>query len=127
MAVEQYRQYIRQLLSERAQRAAKQHRNEKEYEVQAIFDDEHDHYQLLYVGWRNKRRQFGCILHLDIKNGKIWIQHDGTEIGIANQLVELGVPKQDIILAFHEPEVRQYTDFGTADDDTPTLQPLEPA
>jgi serine/threonine protein kinase len=118
MAVEQYRQYIRQILSERAQRAANQHKHEKEYEVQAIFDDDHDHYQLLYVGWRNNRRQFGCILHLDIKNGKIWIQHDGTEVGIANQLVELGVPKQDIILAFHEPEVRQYTDFGTADTET---------
>jgi hypothetical protein len=117
MAVEQYRQYICQLLSERAQRAANQYRNDKEYEVQAIFDTEHDHYQLLYVGWRNNHRQFGCILHLDIKQGKIWIQHDGTEIGIANQLVELGVPKQDIILAFHEPEIRQYTDFGTAETD----------
>jgi ketopantoate reductase len=126
MAVEQYRQYIRQLLSERAQRSAKQQQHESEYEVQAIFDNEHDHYQLLHVGWRNNHRQFGCILHLDIKQGKIWIQHDGTEIGIANQLVELGVPKQDIILAFHEPEVRQYTDFGTADG-TATAQSLEPA
>jgi serine/threonine protein kinase len=126
MAIEQYRQYIRQLLSERAQRAANQYHNEKEYEVQAIFDAEHDHYQLLHVGWRNDRRQFGCILHLDIKNGKIWIQQDGTEIGIANQLVELGVPPQDIILAFHEPEVRQYTDFGTADS-IATVQSLEPA
>jgi hypothetical protein len=118
MAVELYQQHIRHLLSDRAQRAAKQYRNEKEYEVQAIFDDENCHYQLLYVGWRNNSRQFGCILHLDIKNGKIWIQHDGTEIGIANQLVELGVPKQDIILAFHEPEIRQYTDFGATDAET---------
>ena len=27
--------------------------------------------------------------------------------------VKLGVPKQDIMLAFHEPDVRQFTDFGT--------------
>ena len=66
-----------------------------------------------YVGWRGIKRDFGYVLHLDIKDGKIWIQHDGTEVGIANQLVELGVPKQDIVLAFHEPEVRQFTDFGT--------------
>jgi hypothetical protein len=45
----------------------------------------------------------GCVLHLDIKKGKIWIQHDGTEVGIANELVNLGVPKEDIVLAFHEP------------------------
>lgn len=111
MAVEQYRQYIRQLLSERRERAAGQWRGE-EYEVQTVFDAEQDHYQLLYVGWRGNRRQFGCVLHLDIKDGKIWIQHDGTEVGIANQLVELGVPNQDIVLAFHEPYVRQFTGFG---------------
>lgn len=112
MDVEQYRQYIRQLLSERAQRAAKQ-RNAPEYEVQTVFDTEQDHYQLLYVGWRGNKRDFGCILHIDIKNGKIWIQHDGTEEGFANRLVEMGVPKQDIVLAFHEPEIREYTGFGT--------------
>lgn len=112
MAVEQYRQYIQELLSERAQRVSKP-QNAQEYEVQTIFDTERDRYQLLYVGWRGNKRYFGCILHLELKNGKIWIQHDGTEIGIANQLVERGVPKQDIVLAFHEPEIRQFTDFGT--------------
>jgi len=114
MAVEQYRQYIRHLLSERRDRASMQ-RNAQEYEMQTIFDAEHDHYQLLYVGWRGNKRDFGCILHLDIKDGKIWVQHDGTEEGIANRLVEMGVPKQDIILAFHEPYVRQFTDFGTSE------------
>ena len=114
MAVDQYRQYVRQILSERAQRSSRQ-QNAQEYEVQTIFDAEHDHYQLLYVGWRGNKRDFGCILHLDIKDGKIWIQHDGTEEGIANRLVEMGVPKQDIILAFHEPYVRQFTGFGTSE------------
>jgi hypothetical protein len=114
MAIEQYRQHIKQLLTQRAQRATEQ-RRWPEYEVQTLFDDERDHYQLLYVGWRGTKRDFGCILHLDIKNGKIWIQHDGTEEGIANQLVALGVPRQDIVLAFHEPEVRNLTDFGTGD------------
>jgi hypothetical protein len=111
MAVAQYQKYIRQLLSERAQRIANQ-QNEQEYDVQTLFDDEHGHYQLLYVGWRGNKRDFGCVVHLDIKDGKIWIQHDGTEVGVANQLVEMGVPKQDIVLAFHEPEVRQFTDFA---------------
>ena len=47
-----------------------------------------------------------------IKDEKIWIQYDGTEIGTANELVELGVPKEDIILAFHAPYKRPYTGFG---------------
>ena len=114
MVVEQYRQYIRHLLTERAERAARQ-RDEPEYEVQTVFDGERDRYQLLYVGWRGNKRDFGCILYVEIKDGKIWIQHDGTEQGLANQLVEMGVPKQDIVLAFHEPEVRQFTGFGTGE------------
>lgn len=111
MAIEQYAQYVRQLLSERAERSSNQYHS-PEYEVQTVFDDAQGHYQLLYVGWRGDKRDFGCILHLDIRKGKIWIQHDGTEVGIANQLTELGVPKKDIVLAFHEPAVRQYTGFA---------------
>ena len=70
MAVEQYRQYIQHILSERRERASRQQRNAEEYEVQTIFDGQQDHYQLLYVGWRGNKRDFGCILHLDIKDIK---------------------------------------------------------
>ncbi len=34
------------------------------------------------------------------------------EIGVANELVELGIPKQDIILAYHAPFMRQDDEFG---------------
>lgn len=108
MAVEQYRQWIQQLLSERAARGL----SHSEVETQAVFDTERDHYLLLHTGWRGSRRTHGCSLHLDIKNGKIWIQHDGTEAGIATQLLELGVPASDIVLAFQAPDMRQYTEFA---------------
>lgn len=48
MAIEQYRQYIRHLLSERRYRASILP-NAEEYEVQTLFDGEQDHYQLLFV------------------------------------------------------------------------------
>jgi hypothetical protein len=51
-------------------------------------------------------------MHIDIKNGKIWIQHDGTEVGIATILLEEGVPKDDIVLAFHSPDMREFTEFA---------------
>jgi hypothetical protein len=40
-------------------------------------------------------------LHLDILNGKVWIQRDGTEDGIADELEAAGIPRSDIVLAFH--------------------------
>jgi hypothetical protein len=109
MAVEQYRQWIQQLLSARAERGLSQ----PHIETQAVLDTERDHYLLLHTGWRENRRTHGCSLHLDIKDGKIWIQHDGTEIGIATQLLELGVPAHDIVLAFHSPNMRKFTEFAT--------------
>jgi hypothetical protein len=69
-------------------------------EMEVIIDRQHDHYQLMSVGWVRSERVHGCILHIDIKDGKIWIQHDGTEEGVANRFVEAGVPKEDIVLAF---------------------------
>jgi hypothetical protein len=86
--------------------------SDDQVEVDLSFDTERDHYQVINVGWINKRRIYGCVLHLDIKNGKIWIQHDGTEDGITNELLKLGVPKSDIVLGFHSPYKRQFTDFA---------------
>ena len=78
-----------------------------------IFDTQNDHYQLATVGWDGDRRVFSCLIHIDIKGDKIWIQHDGTEVGVANELVELGVPKQSIVIGFHDPNARQLTEFAT--------------
>lgn len=64
------------------------------------------------MGWRNQRRIYGPVLHLDIMDNKIWIQQDGTEVGIANELVELGVPKQDIVLGFDPPIMRHLSEFA---------------
>jgi len=105
--VDEYRQYIQNLLTEHAKLVWDQR-----IQAQTIFDIEHDHYQLVYVGWRDSKRLYGTVLHLDIIDGKIWIQQDGTEVGIANQLVELGVPKHDIVLGFDPPKMRQYTEFA---------------
>lgn len=49
---------------------------------------------------------------MDIKNGKIWIQYDGTEDGIAYELLKLGVPHQDIVLGFQPARVRSDTEFA---------------
>jgi len=54
------------------------------------------------------------VLQIDIKEEKIWIQHDGTEIGIANELLDLGVQNLDIILAFLAPYKRQYSGFAVS-------------
>jgi XisI protein len=85
-----------------------------EVETETIFDDDKGHYELLHHGWIGHRRIHGCLLHVDILGDKIWIQHDGTEEGLANELVEAGIPRDCIVLAFHHPDTRKYTDFAIA-------------
>jgi len=102
-----YRQWIQQILIERAKKAA-----DDTMDAQTLFDTEHDHYQLMYVGWDDQRRIYGPVLHFDIKDGKIWIQWNGTEDDVAAELVALGVSAQDIVLGFHTPFMRQFSDYA---------------
>jgi XisI protein len=106
-AINEYRRYIQQLLIEHAKLVW-----DNRIEAEIIFDTERDRYQLVYVGWRDSKRVYGVVLHVDIIDGKIWVQQDGTEVGIANKLVELGVSKEDIVLGIDPPKMRQYTDFA---------------
>jgi len=83
-----------------------------EIERQTIFDVQQDHYQVVNTGWENRRRVYGCLIHLDIRDQKIWIQYVGTEVGVANELVEYGIPKQDIVLAYQPLYMRKLTEFA---------------
>lgn len=83
-------------------------------ENEIILDRTNDRYLVMSLGWDNVRRIHGCVVHIDIIDGLIWIQRDGTEDGIAIELEQEGVPKDKIVLGFHEPDVRQHTGYAVA-------------
>jgi hypothetical protein len=83
-------------------------------DVTCVFDEQRDHYLLLKYGWPRGRYIHYTKLHVRLHNGKIWIEEDMTEAGIADELVEMGVPKEDIVLGFNAPEQRRYTGFAVA-------------
>ncbi len=80
---------------------------------EAVFDRQNDRYLIVSVGW-DDRRVHGCLIHVDLIDGKIWIQRDGTEDGIAGDLEEAGIPKDRIVLGFKRPEIRKYTEYAVA-------------
>lgn len=106
--VKQYREHVQSLIRTYSEYPIIGH----DAEDQVIFDTERDHYQLMRTGWHDEHRVYGCVMHFDIKDGKIWIQYDGTDFDLANKLVELGVPKEDIVLGFQPPYRRPYSGFG---------------
>jgi XisI protein len=83
-------------------------------QTEAVFDRVRDRYVLVNVGWDNGKRVHGCLVHIDVINEKLWIQRDGTEHGVAKELVRAGVPKDHIVLGFRPPEVRRHTDYAVA-------------
>jgi XisI protein len=107
-SVERYRGLIESILTEYA-RIPYAH---GEIRCETVFDLSSDRYLLMVVGWNGIRRVHGSLIHVDLIDGKIWIQRDGTERGVARDLIEAGVPRDQIVLAFQPAEVRE--DVGLA-------------
>jgi hypothetical protein len=108
--LDRYRQIIREVIQHYAQ--FKPARGDVRIEV--VFDLVNDHYELMYAGWNGPYRIHGPVVHIDIHDGKVWIEHDGTEDGIANELVKRGIPREHIVLGFKHPDIRPHTDFAVA-------------
>ena len=106
--LEEYREKVKPILTKYSQYKP----SYGEVEVEQIFDVERDHYQILSVGWNNQKRVYGTMMHLDIKNEKVWIHQNTTKVDIASELVEMGVPKYDIFIGFPTSKMRQLTDFA---------------
>lgn len=108
--LELYRQSVQTLLTEYAAVPI----SNGEIESITLFDINQDRYQVIDIGWDGYRRIHGCVLHLDIKDGKVWVQQNTTEMRVAHELVAMGVLKEDIVLGFQAPSLREYTEFGVA-------------
>ncbi len=86
--------------------------NSEDTQLETVIDPDHQRYLLVEIGWKKGRRIYGSLIHIDVIDGKLWIQQDGTEEGIADELVSLGIPKDQIVLGFKPLERRKLTEFA---------------
>lgn len=103
-----YREVVEKILKDYADFLG----SDDQIQVELVFDRERDRYLLVETGWENGYRVYGTLLHIDIIDNKLWIQHDGTEEGIALELVAAGISKEYIVLAFKSLERRKHTEFA---------------
>ena len=80
--------------------AAKPYGNAPGIERQVITDFSNNHFQLINIGWHRGCYTFSPLLHFDIRDGKIWVQHNDTEIEIGDELVARGVDHKDVVFGF---------------------------
>lgn len=107
-----YSQLIKNILSTHVERVNQC--SNPNSETFLVMDEQRGHYIWMTLGWQNGDRFSGATVYVRLRNGKFWIEEDWTEEGVATELVAAGVPKDKIVLAFHEPEVRAETGFAIA-------------
>lgn len=110
--LEQYQEIIKMIIGDYHRLNLKS--PEPSIESFCVFDEVRDHYLLIVMGWEGSERLKSVMIHVRLHNGKFWIEEDWTEDGVATDLLRAGVGTEEIVLAFHPPQVRQYTEFAIA-------------
>ena len=83
-------------------------------QVETIFDTKNDRYLVIAVGWEKSKRIHNCIVHFDIKDEKIWVQENNTDVEFDRDLEEMGISKKEIVVDFRHPSMWGYSDFAIA-------------
>ncbi len=78
------------------------------------FDRDNGQFVLLREGWDGYKRNHFAWIHIEARNGKLWIHRDGTEHGVANDLLAGGIPKERIVLAYQHQTRRERGEFAVA-------------
>lgn len=93
-----YRNIIKQIILRYAQLKP----SHGDIRLDPVFDEANDRYALMQVGWDRQRRVRGNLIYLTIQKGRVFVEYDGTENGITDELVAEGIPRDNIMLAFHQ-------------------------
>lgn len=86
--------------------------NMPEVEQEILADLERNHFALIRIGWAEGKFVYHSIMHFDIKDGKIWLQRNWTDRDLAEELVEKGVKRSDIVIGFIPPIARGHSGYA---------------
>ena len=95
--LEKYKKIVIDFLEEYAQI---NYANAPNLEQQVIADATRNHFELVSIGWHKGQFIHEVVFHFDIKDNKIWIQQNWTDIKPSKTLIEKGVHPNDIVIGF---------------------------
>ncbi len=110
--IKKYQVVLTKVLQDYAERWNANSKNAPQYEV--LVDKENRHFQLQAIGWADGRFVHSIPFYFEIKNGKIWLQINNTDILVTDELIEQGIEKSDIVLGFQPEYRRPFTGFAVA-------------
>ena len=80
--------------------ALKPYSKNSKMESHLIINEEKTQFLFFRIGWEGKKFCHSLYFHFQIKNKKVWLLKNNTDIEIGKKLVEKGIPKSDIVIGF---------------------------
>ena len=109
--LENYRQILQKIVKRHAQFQPAN----GEIETHAVIDTENDDYMVVDSGWNEKgRRIYDVVLHFRLQNDTVHIERNNTDAEIVQELLESGIEKDDIILAYNALPYQRLNDLIAA-------------
>lgn len=84
-------------------------------QTHAVCDAESDDYMVVDSGWNEKgRRIYDVVIHFRLQDGKVSVERDNTDAEIVRELIEDGIAKDDITLAYNAVPFQRLDDLIAA-------------
>jgi hypothetical protein len=109
--ISQYREAIKQVLNEFIDYISG---SPSSTDTVMVADDEQQVYTVFDLGWENGRRIQIMPVLIRIVGDKVYVEEDNTDYGFVDRLLEADIPAKDMVLAWHPPDMRPYTEFAVA-------------
>ncbi|MCU0340812.1 MAG: XisI protein [Spirosomaceae bacterium] len=79
--------------------------NAPNLEQQVIADITRNHFELVSIGWHKGQFVHDVVFHFDIKDNKVWIQQNWTDLKLTKILIQKGIDPADIVIGFVQPQL----------------------
>ena len=108
--VEERKQLIKRILQE----VYEYFSEVKDVRIEFVCDDTLGHYAIIQVGRLQGRRIHCTVAHVDVTENRVYVECNRTDIDVVEMIQKAGVPDSEIVLGWHPPHLREYTEFALA-------------
>lgn len=109
--IENYRQILEKIVKRHAQFQPAN----GEINTHAVCDHEADEYMVIDSGWNEKgKRIYDVVLHFRLEDGTIYLERDNTDAEVIRELLDSGIGREDIVLAYNPLPLQKLKDLIAA-------------
>jgi XisI protein len=76
-------------------------------ENNVIADTKNHHYQLQRMGWYQNSHVHYTVFHFEIRNNKILVHENRTDVNIDAELIDAGISPKDIVSGLGHPSLKE--------------------